>query len=328
LITIVWAGSIRIFHLQDLFVSTQTVFVLGGTGFIGQEVLRALVRRSYSAICLIHRTALPEDFRGKVASIHSSLERMPFADRYFQSVTAIIHLARIARSTRPGRWLAARKSARAHRKLIHQLQQQIHPPLLTLVAGTLAYGDGGNQIITENTPLHPISYARYYTIGEAPIVEATVHRKIKGIILRPAWVYGTGSWFLQFYLLPMRNLQIVPLYGDGKNWMSLIHVKDCARLIVHLMERGQPGETYNLFAGNAIQQEQLAEQLASITGLPIQKIPTEQIKKCFGKLAAEAFSTSQIIQSKHQSLLEECHLLFPDLSKGLADVVLPFLAQS
>jgi len=308
-------------------VRAKKILTLGGTGFIGQEVLRTLVEQSYSATCLIHQTALPDDLHGKVELVHGSLERLPLAGEHFESATAIVHLARIARSTRFGRWLAARKSARANQKLIHLLWQPMHPPLLVLVAGTLAYGDGHDQIITENTPLHPVSYARYYARGEAPLVEAIVQKKIKGIILRPAWVYGTGSWFRQFYLLPMQKLQIVPLYGNGKNWMTLIHVKDCARMIVHLLERGQPGETYNLFAGNAIRQEQLAEQLASITGLPIQKISLTQVEKRFGKLAAEAFSISQIIQSRHQSLLEEIPLLFPDLTRGLANVVLPFLAQ-
>ncbi len=302
-------------------------FILGSTGFIGQQVLRHLLKTRRPITCLIHRSSLPTSLSSRVRCVSGSLEQ--FQPEWLDpTVTgALIHLARISGSTPWTRRLAARKSARAHKRLLSYLHNFFPDVRLVLVAGTLAYGDAGDTPIDEHTPLSPVSFARYYAAGEAPLVEAITRGRIKGLVLRPAWVYGNGSWFKQLFLLPMKHRAFVPLYGEGKNWMTLIHVADCAGQIVHLTDRGCTGRTYNVYAGEPLQQFQLAEMLSQITGLPIQRVPLHHLRSRYGKPVAEAFAIAQKVTSCYRDELQQYPLSFPDLLSGLRHVVQSFFTS-
>lgn len=229
----------------------------------------------------------------------------------------IYHFARIPGRGSYGRKLAAFLSNIANRRLIRWLQQQSQPPLLVLIAGTLAYGNHGDREITEDEPLCPISFAREYHFGERPILEA---KHIPRQIMRPAWVYGHGSWFKSFYLRPMLEHGYVPLYGDGNNWMSLVHVEDVAGLIEFLSNNGPSGETFNLFGGSALKQRQLTEILHQISGLPICKMDLKLLRR-MDKAVAEAFTFSLRVGTKHRALYEKYRFLYPDLNEGMKNIL-------
>ncbi len=53
----------------------------------------------------------------------------------------------------------------------------------------------------------------------------------------------------------------VPLYGDGLNVRDWLHVTDHCRALDLLLERGQPGEVYNVGGGNAVTNVDLAHRI-------------------------------------------------------------------
>ena len=58
----------------------------------------------------------------------------------------------------------------------------------------------------------------------------------------------------------------VPLYGDGLNVRDWIHVED-HNIAAHLvLERGNPGEIYNIGAGNGLTNVELTHRLLELTG--------------------------------------------------------------
>ena len=58
----------------------------------------------------------------------------------------------------------------------------------------------------------------------------------------------------------------VPLYGDGLNVRDWIHVED-HNIAAHLvLERGTPGEIYNIGAGNEVTNVELTHRLLELTG--------------------------------------------------------------
>ncbi len=59
---------------------------------------------------------------------------------------------------------------------------------------------------------------------------------------------------------------VVPLYGDGLNERDWLYVEDhCAGLAL-VVERGRPGEIYNLGAGNETPNRVLTDKLLALTG--------------------------------------------------------------
>jgi dTDP-glucose 4,6-dehydratase len=57
----------------------------------------------------------------------------------------------------------------------------------------------------------------------------------------------------------------VPLYGDGLNVRDWLHVDDHCRAVDFLLERGRPGETYNVGGGNEVPNIELTKRILSLS---------------------------------------------------------------
>jgi dTDP-glucose 4,6-dehydratase len=60
----------------------------------------------------------------------------------------------------------------------------------------------------------------------------------------------------------------LPLYGDGRQVRDWLHVSDHCRALDLLIERGQPGETYNIGGGNEVQNIDLTHRILDLLGRP------------------------------------------------------------
>ena len=60
----------------------------------------------------------------------------------------------------------------------------------------------------------------------------------------------------------------LPLYGDGLNVRDWLHVDDHCRAIDLVIEKGPPGEVYNVGGGNEIPNVELTRRILELTGKP------------------------------------------------------------
>lgn len=58
----------------------------------------------------------------------------------------------------------------------------------------------------------------------------------------------------------------VPLYGDGMNVRDWLHVDDHCSAVAMLLEKGKPGETYNIGGGNEVPNIELTKRILSLLG--------------------------------------------------------------
>jgi dTDP-glucose 4,6-dehydratase len=59
----------------------------------------------------------------------------------------------------------------------------------------------------------------------------------------------------------------LPIYGDGENSREWIHVSDHARGIQTVLEKGHPGEIYNIGTGSHLSNNDLASEIISSMGM-------------------------------------------------------------
>src|SRR6185369_2778849 len=90
-----------------------------------------------------------------------------------------------------------------------------------------------------------------YVIAGLPIVTAL-----------PGWVYGNGSWFRERVIEPVLSGRRVLQFGKRGPWVSPIHVRDCARALIHLAERGEAGGRYFAVNSDPIRIHEFAEIFA------------------------------------------------------------------
>lgn len=295
--------------------SINHALVLGGSGYLGVPLVRRLVAAGVRTTALQHHRPLPVN---GITVHHGSLDGFPWRSLEQDPPDVVFHLARI-----PGRGgirgaLTRVRNRVANERLMLSLASWARPPLVVFVGGTLAYGSHGDEPVTERTPLTPTSFSRDYHRAELPWLRAQRHYDVPVIVARPAWVLGPGSWFHAYYRRFIERESAVPLYGPGDNWMSLVHVEDCAGLLEHTARHALPMSVINVFAGPALRQTELAERLARLTSLPIRRVPLGDLERRYGHAVVEAFTFSARIGTVHTELHGAYPVGHPDLETSLA----------
>ena len=77
--------------------------------------------------------------------------------------------------------------------------------------------------------------------------------------------------------------------GRRGPWMSPIHVEDCARALVHLAERGEPGGRYFLVNRDPIRLHEFAETFARLANRPLRvlRVPAVATRFVVGPVLAD-----------------------------------------
>ena len=278
----------------------RSALVLGPSGFLGNAVARRLAEEGWRLRVLAHKR-MPQGLPPGTEVIRGGLGGVTFEDQ-----ETVFHCARVRGNGRWGRLFAAWRGRLANQK-IARLQRNFP---LVYASGSLMYGDCGDAPVYEDAPLRPASYAREYVIAERLFLNSPA------IMFRPGWILGPGSWFEGFYLQPAEQTGAVPLYGSGKNLMSIIHRDDCAAAMVHVANGGKM-HVHHPPSTALVTQRQFVEQLASELRLPIREVSLAG-KECAMR---EAFECSINLQSRRRELWQDFKPRFRDLRTALQDVL-------
>jgi dTDP-glucose 4,6-dehydratase len=136
------------------------------------------------------------------------------------------------------------------------------------------YGSLGpdEPAFSEDSPLLPNSpYAA--SKAAADLLVRAYHRSyhIPALITRCGNNYGPYQFpekFLPLFITNALDDQPLPLYGDGKQIRDWIHVEDHVRAVLHVLERGVPGEVYNVSANGERMNQAMAERILDLLGKP------------------------------------------------------------
>ena len=300
----------------------KNVWILGGTGFIGKALVKCISGSDeYQLHLLVHQN-VPYKFLEPFSIYTGNLENfdLSWMEKYPPDI--VFHLARLGGSNSLTRAFASRKGAKANQRLIRFLSELRNSPVIVYVSGSLIYGNQENGIFAdENSKIHPVSYARYYYRAEDPWLKAQLSGPLDIRFARPGWILGQGSWFDEFYRKPFLRSGKIPMYGDGRQLMSLIHLHDCATNILRLAEKGQKNQNLNLFAGAPVRQKDFAEMLAGLLNAGIKPIQVPELIKMVGRTAAEALTSSIPMTTNYPDTANSFHLLYPNAQSIISAMV-------
>ncbi len=301
---------------------TRNIWVLGGTGYIGRALVSHLARDSGNRLhLLIHRSA-PYRWLEPFNAITGSLSNFDPHWFYRYPPDVVFHLARPAGGHHLTRSRAAYHGEKANRRLARIVEKLDNPPVVVYVSGSLLYGPRpANDPASEDSPLSPAAFARYYQRNEQPWLEVQQSGSLDVRFARPAWIMGPGSWFRKFFYEPLLRDGKVPYYGDGSQLMSLVHLDDCARMIDALARYGHPGKNLNVFTGKPVSQKDFAGMIASLTGRETGQLTYHQTAKQHGKTAAQALTTSIPLRTMHPEMADKAGIHFQDQKNMIASVL-------
>ncbi len=134
------------------------------------------------------------------------------------------------------------------------------------------YGSTEKGKFNEESPLSPSSpYASSKAAADLWCSSYFKTYQLPVIITRSSNNFGPFQFPEKLIPLAITNAiedKSIPIYGDGLNIRDWIYVLDNCRAIDLIIERGKPGEVYNIASGQEKTNLELIEQILEIMGKP------------------------------------------------------------
>ena len=193
---------------------------------------------------------------------------------------AVVHLAAVAsvREARENPGVAWTVNAGGTARLVSaagELRESARPdPLVLLVSSGEVYGTGDRAARRETDPLLPVSsYAASKLGAEVAAMEVGRRTGLKVVIARPFPHTGRGQGLE--YVVPAFAARLKAARASGAARVptgnlapvrDLLDVRDVVAAYRLLLERGVPGEAYNVARGDGVSLAELFQRLAALVG--------------------------------------------------------------
>ena len=261
------------------------VFVTGGTGFIGGEVVRQLRERGDDVACLVRN---PE--KGKaVAALGCDLVAGDLSDKAairagMEGCDAVIHAAAMYEVGIPAKQRPAMHEANVvGTERVLQAAQEAKVSKIVYVSTCGVFGNTHRKVVDE-TYEHPgKEFTSYYE--ETKLEAHKIAKRMmaeEGLpcaIVQPGGVYGPGDTSQLGDLLEQFLSGKMPLIPFPDLGICLTHVEDIAGGILLALDKGKAGEIY-VISGPATTMREAIETVAGLTGrkAPKHALPTPLMK--------------------------------------------------
>ncbi|MGH9661132.1 MAG: NAD-dependent epimerase/dehydratase family protein [Bryobacteraceae bacterium] len=164
-------------------------------------------------------------------------------------------------------------------------------------SGVWVMGDTRGLVKGEGSALDPPAIVKWRPVVEKKVLDAT-GRRVRGIVIRPAIVYGRGGGMIAGMLKSAQQCGAAPVVGKGENHWSFVHIDDVSELYKRLVDKTPAGELYIAAAGPAIRVLDLAEAVSRAAGAEgrVDTHPLEEAREEMGGMA-DALALDQKIGS-------------------------------
>lgn len=256
-------------------------FVTGGSGFIGQHVVKKLLARGYEVYALARSaeaTAVLQDLGctvvpGDITDVASMREGMAGSDIVFH-MAAWYKIGNVD-------WVKAEAVNVGGTRKVLRLAFELGIPKIIYTSTTAVFGDTNGQLVDEQyykggpflSEYNRTKWLAHYKVA-LPLIE-------KGApitIVMPGGVYGPGDTSIIAQL--MREFyRGLPVLTGPETTLTYAHVEDVAEGHLLAAEKGKLGESY-ILAGPAIPLGEMVDFWGHLTGksAPLVRVPANFVK--------------------------------------------------
>lgn len=255
------------------------VFVTGATGFVGRAIVGELLRRGHQPMLLVRagsdRKLQPimdqEGHAERLRVVRGDVLRPETWIQTLKEADAVIHLVGIIR-----------EFGRARFDLLHRVATG-NIVRETELAGVRRY------VHMSACGVGRLSGSVYMAtkLAAEKVVRAS---RLNWTIIRPSIIFGRGDGFVTPFIKQFRRLPVAPLISGGRTLFQPIAVEDVARVLADAAERTDlAGKTFEIGGREAFTFKQIIDEIGTILGKSIVKIPVPRFLLVLPALLLERF---------------------------------------
>ncbi len=295
-------------------------FIMGGTGFIGEFLLRYLLEQGHSIEALSRPgSSLPFEHPDLDRVEGNALDAGPWQERAgtAQVVVNLVGSSIMTRWTEDAKERIRKTRFLSTDRAVEALGREGGKTFFCANAVGY-YGDGGDSTLTEDSPPGKGFLAEVCLKWQARAEKAREggHRVVVG---RFAPVLGPGGGALEQMLTPFK-LGVGGKIGSGKQWFPWIHVLDLVRFVGYAAGHEHIEGPVNVCAPDVVTNQVFTKTLGDVLNRPtLLTVPSFAVKLACGEAAQSVLGSTRAVP---QRLLEEAfHFEHPNLKEALEDIL-------
>jgi len=260
------------------------ILIAGGSGLIGKRLTLLLKLEGYSVSYL----SRSEDIKNGIKCFLWNPNEKSIDPAAFTGITHIVNLA--GESIAGSHWTNVFKEKiinsrlDASATLLKELQSHTHNVKAIIGSSAIGiYGNRNEEKLTEENKTGNDFLSETVQKWEESYELFTIRK----VIFRIGIVLSKNGGALVPMSAPIK-FGIAPILGDGKQWMSWIHIDDVCRLIIHAIKNDEMHGVFNAVAPNPVTARSFILTLRSVINkisIPI-SVPEFFLKLIMGEQKA------------------------------------------
>jgi uncharacterized protein len=284
------------------------VLVTGVSGFIGSRLSNRLETAGHRVLPVSRRPGSGYDWsdaslawgvRDADAVIHLAGENL-FGKRWSASQKELLRSSRTETTKKLSSLVAARK------------------PVCFISASAVGYyGPNSEDHLHEGSPQGNDFLAGICADWESA-TSAASDAGVRTAVVRTGVVLGLGGGALSKMLPPFR-LGIGGPLGNGKQWVSWIHIDDLISLFLFILSNPKASGVFNGTSPQPVTMKEFAKSLGRVLHRPaVLPVPAPMLRLALGEVA-DILLTGQYVEPRH-ALEAGFRFQFTDIDKALTDI--------
>jgi uncharacterized protein (TIGR01777 family) len=285
------------------------VLLTGASGFIGSQLSQKLVSIGHR-ILSVGRSAGSE-FNWSDASLREAV----------QQADGVIHLA--GENLFSKRWSAKQKEILRTSRIdstrkLASLVASRKPSCFISASAVGYYGPHESGELREASP-HGHDFLANLCADWESATSPAAQAGVRTAIVRTGVVLGTGGGALSKMLLPFKLGLGGPL-GNGKQWVSWVHINDVTALYVFLLENASASGPFNACAPQPVTMKDFAKALGRALHRPaVFPVPAPMLRLALGEVADVLLTGQCVIPQR--ALDAGFQFQFRDVQAAFEDIV-------